>query len=148
MAVLPQTGVFDIPDDHLECDVMCDGMLISFAFKMIILLIGTWAVFFRQPRTSLPRIFVFRAIVSVLVLVFLISFWLFYGVHLLEEKNRIKYKDIVQFSLSLIDALLFIHYLAIILLELRHLTPQFYVKVKYSFLLPILILLKRCCAHL
>ena len=58
-------------------------MLISFAFKLLILLLGSWAVFFRRPRTSLPRIFVFRAIVSLLVFVFLLSFWLFYGVHLL-----------------------------------------------------------------
>ena len=46
---------------------------------------------------------------------------MFYGVHLLEDRTKIAYKDIVQFALSLIDALLFVHYLAILLLELRHL---------------------------
>ena len=132
MVVLPQMGVFHIREDHLDCDVTCDGMLISFAFKLLILLIGTWGVFFRQPRCTLPRIFVFRAIVSLLVLVFVISFWLFYGVHLLEQRNKIKYKDIVQFALSLIDALLFVHYLAIILIELRHVSPQYYIKVLRS----------------
>ena len=134
MVVLPQLGVFDSNSRrlNLDCDVTCDGMLISFAFKLLILLIGTWAVFFRKPKTTLPRIFVFRALVSLLVLVFLVSFWLFYGVHLLEDSNKIKYGDIVQFALSLIDALLFVHYLAVILLELRHASPAFYVKVVRS----------------
>merc|ERR1719192_1502730 len=136
MVVLPQMGVFDIQEDRLECDVTCDGMLISFAFKLLILLIGTWGVFLRQPRSSLPRIFVFRALVSVLVLVFVVSFWLFYGVHLMDEKksaaDRPRYKDIVQFALSFVDALLFIHYLAIVLIELRHLSPRYYVKVVRS----------------
>lgn len=113
----------------------CDGMLISFAFKLLILLLGSWAVFFRRPRTSLPRIFVFRAIVSLLVFVFLLSFWLFYGVHLLEDQTKIKYKDIVQFALSLVDALLFVHYLAVLLLELRHRSAQYCVKVLHSVLL-------------
>jgi len=130
MVLLPKLGVFNIR--HLECDVTCDGMLISFSFKLLILLLGTWGVFFRRPRATLPRIFVFRAMVSLLILVFVVSFWLFYGVHLLEDRNKIEYKDIVQFALSLIDALLFVHYLALILLELRHLRVQYYVKVVRS----------------
>ena len=129
MVILPKVGVFNIREDHLECDVTCDGMLISFCFKLLILLLGTWGVFFRHPRATLPRIFVFRAMVSLLILVFIVSFWLFYGVHLMEERSKIEYKDIVQFALSLIDALLFVHYLAIILIELRHLRVQYYVKV-------------------
>jgi len=70
--------------------------------------------------------------VSLLVFVFVLSFWLFYGVHLLEENNRIKYSDIVQFALYLTDTLLFVHYLAIVLIELRHLSPVYYVKVLRS----------------
>jgi len=132
MVALPQFDVFEMREKQLECDVTCDGMLISFSFKLLILLIGTWAVFFRRPKSSLPRIFVFRALVSLLVFVFVLSFWLFYAVHLLEERNRIKYSDIVQFSLYLTDTLLFVHYLAIVLIELRHLSPVYYVKVLRS----------------
>ena len=132
MVALPQLGVFESRRLSLECDVTCDGMLISFSFKLLILLLGTWAVFFRKPKTTLPRIFVFRAVVSLLVLVFIVSFWLFYGVHLIEDSSKIKYADIVQFALSLIDALLFVHYLAIILIELRHWPPSYYVKVVRS----------------
>ena len=132
MVALPQMGAFDRRLD-LECDVTCDGMLISFAFKLLILLIGSWGLFFRRPKATLPRIFVFRALVSLLILIFIVSFWLFYGVHLLEDSSKIRrYADVVQFALSLIDALLFVHYLAIILIELRHLTPVYYVKVVRS----------------
>ena len=43
MVALPHLGVFDskIRKINLDCDVTCDGMLISFAFKLLILLIGT-----------------------------------------------------------------------------------------------------------
>lgn len=132
MVILPKLEVFNMREDHLHCDVTCDGMLISFSFKLFILLVGSWAVFFRHPRATLPRIFGFRAIVSLLILVFVVSYWLFYGVHLLEDRNNIHYKDIVQFALSLIDALLFVHYLAILLIELRQMKPQYYVKVVRS----------------
>ena len=63
MVALPQLGVFESRRLSLECDVTCDGMLLSFSFKLLILLLGTWAVFFRKPKTTLPRIFVFRAMV-------------------------------------------------------------------------------------
>ena len=43
-----QLGVFGLRFKDLQCDVTCDGMLISFAFKLLILLIGSWAVFFRR----------------------------------------------------------------------------------------------------
>lgn len=33
------------------------------------------------------------------------------------------YQGIVQFAVSLVDSLLFVHYLAIVLLEIRHLQP-------------------------
>lgn len=42
------------------------------------------------------------------------------------------YQGIVQYAVSLVDALLFIHYLAIVLLELRHLQSCFSVCVTRS----------------
>lgn len=41
-------------------------------------------------------------------------------------------QDIVQYAVSLVDALLFIHYLAIVLLELRQLQPMFTLQVVRS----------------
>lgn len=115
------------------CSVECEGLLISMAFKMLILLIGTVALFFRKPRATMPRVFVFRIVVLFLVFVLTFAFWLFYGVKIMQEKQTlIDYYKIVQFSVHLVDALLFIHYIAIILLEIRQLQPQFVIHVVRS----------------
>jgi vang-like len=132
MAGLPKLGLFGLRSSQLQCGVECDGMLVSLAFKLFTLVVGTWGVFFRNPRSTLPRIHVYRALVCLLILVFLISFWLFYASHILNETISVEYSGLVQFALHLVDALLFVHYLAIILMELRHTQPQYYVKVLRS----------------
>ncbi|XP_043858571.1 vang-like protein 1 isoform X1 [Dromiciops gliroides] len=118
--------------DELEpCGTICEGLFISVAFKLLILLIGTWALFFRHRTVEMPRIFVFRALLLVLIFLFVVSYWLFYGVRILDSRDR-NYQGIVQYAVSLVDALLFIHYLAIVLLELRQLQPMFTLKVVRS----------------
>ncbi|KAK6486978.1 vang-like protein 1 [Huso huso] len=118
--------------DKLEpCGTACEGLFISVAFKLLILLLGTWALFFRPPRAGMPRVFVFRVLLMVLIFLFVVSYWLFYGVRILETKDS-NYQGIVQYAVSLVDALLFIHYLAIVLLEMRQLQPMFSVKATRS----------------
>ncbi|XP_043914870.1 vang-like protein 2 [Protopterus annectens] len=118
--------------DELEpCGTVCEGLYISMAFKLLILFIGSWALFFRKPKAFLPRIFVFRALLLVLIFLFVVSYWLFYGVRILDPRDK-NYQGIVQYAVSLVDALLFIHYLAVVLLELRQIQPQFTVKVVRS----------------
>lgn len=118
--------------DQLEpCGTACEGLFISVAFKLLILLLGSWALFFRRPKAFFPRVFVFRALLMVLVFLLVISYWLFYGVRILDSKDR-NYQGIVQYAVSLVDALLFVHYLAVVLLELRQLQPQFTIKVVRS----------------
>ncbi|KAJ8350166.1 hypothetical protein SKAU_G00252960 [Synaphobranchus kaupii] len=119
------------PEKLQACKTACEGLFISVAFKLLILLIAVWALFLRPPRAGLPRVFVFRALLMVLVLLFVISYWLFYGVRILETQDE-NYQGIVQYAVSLVDALLFIHYLAIVLLELRQLQPCFCVCVTRS----------------
>jgi vang-like len=75
--------------------------------------------------------FLFRAVVLFLVFILTFAFWLFYGVRILKEKKK-EYYDIVKFAVSLVDALLFIHYIAVILLEIRQIQPMFVVKVLRS----------------
>ncbi|XP_016357107.1 vang-like protein 1 [Sinocyclocheilus anshuiensis] len=111
-------------DRLTACGTACEGLFISVAFKLLILLLAVWALFFRPPRAGLPRIFVFRALLATLVLLFVLSYWLFYGVRILDSQDE-DYQGIVQYAVSLVDALLFIHYLAIVLLELRQLQPFF-----------------------
>ena len=110
---------------YLSFQVECDGLLISFSFKLLILLFGSWALFFRQPKATMPRIYLFRACVCTLLFVFVFAFWLFYGVRVFDEqRRRVQYHDIVQYASSMVDALLFIHYLAIVLMEIKHMSPQ------------------------
>ncbi|KAH9383128.1 hypothetical protein HPB48_023863 [Haemaphysalis longicornis] len=109
-----------------KCGPECDGLLISFAFKLLILAVATWALFVRRPRATMPRIFIMRAVVLALVFVFIFSYWLFFSVRIYERRHldyELTYLSIVQFALSLVDSLLFIHYLAVILVEIRQLQP-------------------------
>lgn len=115
--------------DTLEpCGTPCEGLYISLAFKLLILLISNWALFLRPPRATLPRFFVFRCLLLALVFLFVASYWLFYGVRVLEPRET-DYRGIVGYAASLVDALLFIQYLALVLLEVRHLKPAFCLKV-------------------
>ena len=108
--------------------VECDGILIGFSFKLLILLFGTWALFHRGSRgarATMPRIHLFRAALSLLLFIFVFAFWLFYGVRVFnEQKRRLSYLEVVGYANSMVDTLLFIHYLALILLEIKHLSPQ------------------------
>ncbi|XP_029696607.1 vang-like protein 2 isoform X1 [Takifugu rubripes] len=118
--------------DALEpCGTPCEGLYISLAFKLLILLISTWALFLRPARAGLPRFFLFRCLLLALVFLFVASYWLFYGVRVLEPKET-DYRGIVGYAVSLVDALLFIQYLALVLLEVRHLRPAFSLKVVRS----------------
>ena len=54
-------------------------MLVSLAFRLAVLATGTWAVFCRPSRASVPRLRLFRCVVAALATVFLASFWLFYA---------------------------------------------------------------------
>ncbi|TRY81872.1 hypothetical protein DNTS_004950, partial [Danionella cerebrum] len=116
--------------EHLEpCGTPCEGLYVSLAFKLLVLLISSWALFFRPSRATLPRFFVFRCLLMALVFLFVASYWLFYGVRVLEPRER-DYRGIVGYAVSLVDALLFIQYLALVLLEIRHLRPAFCLKVR------------------
>uniref|UniRef100_A0A3B3UIS7 Vang-like protein n=1 Tax=Poecilia latipinna TaxID=48699 RepID=A0A3B3UIS7_9TELE len=116
------------PEKLQSCGTACEGLFISVAFKLLILLLAVWALFFRPARAGLPRAFVFRILLAVLVLLFVISYWLFYSVRILDSQDE-NYQGIVQYAVSLVDALLFIHYLAVVLLELRQLQPCYSVCV-------------------
>ena len=47
MDKFPKLNVFTLRDAQLQCGVECDGLLVSLAFKLFILVIGTWGVFYR-----------------------------------------------------------------------------------------------------
>ncbi|XP_050293489.1 vang-like protein 2 [Anthonomus grandis grandis] len=148
MVVFPKLGFFPAlsnrlglaeGDRLLACGAECKGQLVSLAFKLIILAIGAWAVFLRKPQATLPRFFLFRAGVMLFVLICLFAYWLFYIVQVTETaraattpEETVDYKALVAYASNLTDTLLFIHYLAVVLVEIRHLQPFYYIKVVRS----------------
>ena len=75
----------------------CDGVFIGFSFKLLILLFGSWALFFRPTKATMPRIYLFRACICTLLFIFIFAFWLFYGVRVFDEqRRRIQYQDLVS----------------------------------------------------
>ncbi|XP_066263068.1 vang-like protein 2 [Euwallacea similis] len=148
MVVFPKLGFFPAlsnrlglaeGDRLLACGAECKGQLVSLAFKLIILSIGAWAVFLRKPHATLPRFFLFRAGILLFVLVCCFAYWLFYIVQVTETaraattpEETVDYKALVAYASSLTDTLLFVHYLAVVLIEIRHLQPQYYIKIVRS----------------
>lgn len=148
MVVLPKLGFFPALSSSLgvqqnlkllACGAECKGQLVSLAFKLVILAVGAWAVFLRRPNSTMPRIFLFRAFVLAFVLVCTFAYWLFYIVQVTETaraattpEESVDYKALVAYASSLTDTLLFIHYLAVVLVEIRHLQPTYYIKVVRS----------------
>lgn len=119
MVILPQFSIFSLRNSQLKCDVSCDGMLISFTFKLFCLALGSWAVFYRKQKATLPRLLLFRGLVCLLMFVLCLAFWLFYSVRMVEERRKIQYSDIVWYAGSYLDSLLVLHYLTLLLVELR-----------------------------
>ncbi|CAI6368966.1 unnamed protein product [Macrosiphum euphorbiae] len=148
MLVLPKLGVFSPAATNLSpqqretllnCGAECKGVLVSLAFKMFLLAVASWAIFLRPVKATMPRIHVFRAIVLALVSICSGIFWLFYVVQVTEGvratatgEDLLEYRALVSYSSSLCDCLLCIHYVAIVLMEIRHLQPAFYIKVVRS----------------
>uniref|UniRef100_A0A8C5HVK1 Vang-like protein n=1 Tax=Gouania willdenowi TaxID=441366 RepID=A0A8C5HVK1_GOUWI len=83
--ILPQVLWRDVLE---PCGTPCEGLYVSLAFKLLVLLISSWALFLRPPSATLPRFFVFRCLLMVLVFLFVASYWLFYGVRVLEPERR------------------------------------------------------------
>jgi hypothetical protein len=133
MVIIPQMEFVGLRDSQKKCEIDCDGVFIGFSFKLLILLFGSWALFFRPTKATMPRIYLFRACICTLLFIFIFAFWLFYGVRVFDEqRRRIQYQDLVSYANSMVDTMLFIHYLAIVLMEIKHMSPQFYIKIVRS----------------
>ncbi|KAH0955454.1 hypothetical protein HN011_007641 [Eciton burchellii] len=147
MVVLPKLGFF--PDSTtvltmqqklqlLSCNAECKGQLLGLAFKLVLLSIGSWAVFLRPRTATMPRIFLFRAGVLLFTMLCICAYWLFYVVQVTESAKTAangeitEYKSLVNYAGTLTDTLLYIHYIAVLLIEVRHLQPTFYLKIVRS----------------
>lgn len=129
MVIIPKVPLLDWNVDG--CNSKCESSLLAIAFKLLILLLATWAIFFRQKRSFLPRLDRNKALILFLSCFMSISFWLFYTLKL-YKKNNISYLSIVNYSSSFLDLLIFLNYLAVIFLEIKKLQNRFVVKLLRS----------------
>lgn len=114
-----------------NCGNYCNGLYLTLAIKEIILLIGIWALYSRyHSHYTLPRLLNYKLFLISLVLMVTICYWIYYVVAIIIPRSS-DYGSIVDLAVSLVDILLFIHYLSLILLEIRQQRnhTQFIVKV-------------------
>ena len=114
-----------------ECKTDCQSLVISLSMRLLILLMGTWALFWRKPQSNMPRVFKGRATVVLILFILISVYWLFYVVRVIIMKES-SYQTIVGFASNIVDCLIFIHYLTVILVELRHMRRQYIVKIVRS----------------
>ena len=98
MVLLPRLHVLPFRAEQLRCPAECEGLLISLTVKLALLALGTWAVFWRPTRATMPRIFFLRTLVLLLVLVTTFAYCLFYGVRVVEQQDQLDYKVYFSFG--------------------------------------------------
>ncbi len=94
MVLLPRLQIVPLRPDQLRCPAECEGLLISLTIKLVLLVVGSWAVFWRPTRATMPRIFFLRTVVLLLVFVTTFAYCLFYGVRVVEQQDLLDYKVI------------------------------------------------------
>lgn len=112
--VLPEWKIATV-----SCTIACEGMYISMGVKELVLIIGLWALYVRPNKAFLPRLNIFKVGMMVVVYIVVICFWLFYAFRIIGKKG-IEHRNIISFASSFIDSMLFLHYLGVVLMWLRH----------------------------
>ncbi|XP_066933060.1 vang-like protein 1 [Clytia hemisphaerica] len=110
-----------------ECGSVCEGLYITIAIKEIVLIFGLWALYIRPNKVDLPRLNVFKVGMMVLVYVSIICFWLFYSIRMIGNGTN-QYLT-VSFASSFLDAMLFLHYMALVLMWIRPMEKVYTVSI-------------------
>uniref|UniRef100_A0A6G1SJL0 Vang-like protein 2 n=1 Tax=Aceria tosichella TaxID=561515 RepID=A0A6G1SJL0_9ACAR len=118
-----------------ECQSDCDGPLIGFFVRLIMLAVAHWAIFFRPQTATLPRVDFQRCLLISLALLITTAYWLFFVFRVFDKRYNdfeLHYMTIVQFSISMLETLILLHYLALVIIELRHRKRVYCLKVVRS----------------
>lgn len=115
-------------EPNSSCNNECGTQFVGFGVRLLILTIGLWALLLRKPRATGPSSHRLRTIALLLCCVVLVAHWLFFGL-VLAGKEEPDYNVILRFANSLLDAELFVHYVAVVLIEIRRLRVRYNVKV-------------------
>ena len=119
MITLPKMELLGLKHSQLKCGVGCEGLKISIIFKLILLVLCWWAVQLRSQVTG-PRPDLARTVLSGLVVLLLTVHWSLY-LSQLSPDNRVslQYEAVVDCAGGLVTALLYLHYLSVLLTILR-----------------------------
>ena len=101
-----------------KCGIACDGMYIGIGVKELVLSFGLWALYVRPNKAFLPRLNIFKVGMMVIVYIVIICFWLFYALRVVKHKKSSQ-SDVVSFASTFMDSMLFLHYLALLLMWIR-----------------------------
>lgn len=103
MVLLPRMQIVPLRSEQLRCPAECEGLLITLTVKLVLLVLGSWAVFWRPTRATMPRIFFLRTLVLLLVFVTTFAYCLFYGVRVVEQQDQLDYKvNYISISISFV----------------------------------------------
>jgi vang-like len=133
MVAIPKMEFMNLRHSQLKCGVGCEGLQISFAFRLLILAVGSWALFDRRQQSILPCVELLHFFISVLLMIFFISFWVVYGLNNMEDRRLIKYESILQYASSYLNCLICLQYLGVLLLMIRqNMHPQYFLHILRS----------------
>ena len=110
------------------CSIACEGRYITIAVKELVLIIGLWALYVRPCKSFLPRLNIYKVGMMSVTFITVACFWLFYVFRIVGNSD-VGFDDVVGFSVSFIDAMLFLHYLGVLLMWLRPHTQVFSLQV-------------------
>ena len=111
-----------------------DGVLISLVVKMALLQIAFLALFApaNGQKLLLPRYYAYKLALLGLTLLLAALFWMIFFVRVAERRvasQRIPYAAVLHYAANYIDCLNALHFLAVVLLELKHRKQRFYVRL-------------------
>ena len=109
MILLPKMGFIRLKHSQLKCGVGCEGLQVAFAFKLVILAVGSWAVFYRKKPATLPRVQTSRIVIGVALSVLIISSCVVYIQNYME--GSITYDSVLVYASGYLNTLLWFHYL-------------------------------------
>jgi hypothetical protein len=133
MVVVTKLEFMNLKHSQLKSGFGCEGLQISFAFRLVILAFGTWALIDRRPYASLPRVEVLHILIYGLLVIFLVSFFAVYQINNTGDRRLIQYESILQYASSYLNCLICLQYLAVLLCMIcQNMHPQYFLHILRS----------------
>ncbi|CEF62421.1 FI21450p1 [Strongyloides ratti] len=130
MAIIPYILNYIDPTNFSEpiCGIQCNGYAINIMLKTVLLTIAVFVFYCYSPSHLLPRLDKIRTSLGIFVVFILFSFWIFYYFRVIID-NVENYDGILSYSVSLLDVLLYTHYISLVLIYFKRIEKKFVISV-------------------